>query len=87
MRYPLKHRRVWRSTNLLERSLGEVKLRTKVIGRFPGETSCLSLCRAVLDLVIAGANRVRFDNLDRQRIQRGASKQQRRDRDEEAIAA
>ncbi len=61
LRYPLKHRRVWRSTNLLERSLGEVKRRTKVIGRFPGETSCLSLCWAVLDLVIAGANRVRFD--------------------------
>jgi hypothetical protein len=26
-----------------------------VIGRFPGETSCLSLCWAVLDLIIAGA--------------------------------
>ena len=30
-------------TNLLERSLAEVKRRTKVIGRFPGETSCLTL--------------------------------------------
>ena len=39
----------------LERSLGEVKRRTRVIGRFPGETSCLSLCWAVLDLIIAGA--------------------------------
>jgi putative transposase len=28
---------------LLERSLGEVKPRTKVMGRFPGETSCLTL--------------------------------------------
>jgi hypothetical protein len=37
--------RRWRSTNLLERSFGEVKRRTKVIGRFPGETSCLSLGR------------------------------------------
>lgn len=46
LRYPLR---------LLERSLGEVKRRTKVIGRFPGETSCFSLCWAVLDLVIAGA--------------------------------
>lgn len=35
--------------------MGEVKRRTKVIGRFPGETSCLSLCWAVLDLIIAGA--------------------------------
>jgi transposase-like protein len=35
LRYPLRHRRRWRSTNLLERSLGEVKRRTKVMGRFP----------------------------------------------------
>ena len=41
--------------NLLERSLEEVKRRTKVIGRFPGETSCLSLSWAVLDLFIASA--------------------------------
>ena len=32
LRYPTRHRRRWRSTNLLERSLGEVKRRTKVIG-------------------------------------------------------
>jgi len=35
LRYPATHRRRWRSTNLLERSLAEVKRRTKVIGRFP----------------------------------------------------
>jgi putative transposase len=29
LRYPTRHRRRWRSTNLLERSLGEVKRRTK----------------------------------------------------------
>jgi len=29
---------------------------TKVIGRFPGETSCLTLCWAVLDLFLAGAH-------------------------------
>jgi putative transposase len=56
LRYPLKHRRRWRSTNLLERSLGEVRRRTKVLGRFPGETSCLSLCWAVLDLIITHSN-------------------------------
>ena len=50
LRYPLRHRERWRSTNLLERSLGEVRRRTKVMGRFPGETSCLSLVSAVLDL-------------------------------------
>ncbi len=55
LNYPLRLRKRLRSTNLLERSLGEVKRRTKVIGRFPGETSCLSLCWAVLDLIIAGA--------------------------------
>jgi hypothetical protein len=38
----------------MERSLGEVRRRTKVIGRFPGETSCLTLAWAVMDLVIAG---------------------------------
>ncbi len=54
LRYPLHLRKRWRSSNLLERSLGEVKRRTKVIGRFPGETSCLSLAWAVMDLVIAG---------------------------------
>jgi putative transposase len=37
LRYPLRHRKRWRSTNLLERTLGEVKRRTKVIGRFLGE--------------------------------------------------
>ena len=55
LEYPLRLRKRLRSTNLLERSLEEVKRRTKVIGRFPGETSCLSLCWAVLDLFIAGA--------------------------------
>jgi putative transposase len=69
-RYPPRHRRRWRSTNLLERSLGEVKRRTKVIGRFPGETSCLSLVWAVLDLVISHAtNGITFTQLDRQRHQ------------------
>jgi putative transposase len=48
-------RKRFRSSNLLERSLEEVRRRTKVIGRFPGETSCLSMCWAVLDLFLAGA--------------------------------
>jgi Transposase, Mutator family len=43
------------ATNLLERSLGEVKRRTKVIGRFPVETSCLTLVWAVLDLYITAS--------------------------------
>jgi transposase-like protein len=71
LRYPTRHRRRWRSTNLLERSLGEVKRRTKVMGRFPGETSCLTLVWAVLDLYISHqTNRIRFTELDRQRLNR-----------------
>jgi putative transposase len=71
LRYPTRHRRRWRSTNLLERSLGEVKRRTKVIGRFPGETSCLTLVWAVLDLYITHAtNGVRFTQLERQGLRR-----------------
>ena len=68
--YPLKHRRRWRSTNLLERSLGEVRRRTKVIGRFPGESSCLSPCRAVLDLVITHSNHVTFTELEQLQLGR-----------------
>ena len=70
LKYPLRHRRKWRSTNLLERSLGEVRRRTKVIGRFPGETSCLSLCWAVLDLIVTHANRVTFTDLECQALKR-----------------
>jgi transposase-like protein len=71
LRYPLRHRERWRSTNLLERSLGEVRRRTKVMGRFPGESSCLSLVFAVLDLFITHAsNGATFTALDRQHLYR-----------------
>jgi transposase-like protein len=71
LRYPTRHRRRWRSTNLLERSLGEVKRRTKVMGRFPGEDSCLTLVWAVLDLFISHqTNGIRFTELDRQHLNR-----------------
>ena len=71
LRYPVRHRRRWRSTNLLECSLGEVKRRTKVMGRFPGETSCLTLVWAVLDLLITHqTNGINFNALDRQRLKR-----------------
>jgi putative transposase len=71
LRYPIRHRRRWRSTNLLERSLGEVKRRTKVMGRFPGEDSCLTLVWAVLDLLITHeTNGIRFTQLDRQHLNR-----------------
>src|SRR3954447_23129135 len=71
LRYPTRHRRRWRSTNPLERSLGEVKRRTKVMGRFPGEDSCLTLVWAVLDLLISHeTNGIRFTTLDRQHLHR-----------------
>jgi hypothetical protein len=61
----------WRSTNLPERSLGEVRRHTKVMGRFPGETSCLSLVWAVLDLFFSHANGgATFTDVDRQHLYR-----------------
>jgi len=54
LRFPPEHRKRTRSTNLLERTFVEVRRRTKVIGRFPGETSALSLIWAVLELASRG---------------------------------
>jgi transposase-like protein len=54
LRFPTAHRKRIRSTNLLERTFVEVRRRTKVIGRFPGETSVLSLVWAVLELSSRG---------------------------------
>jgi putative transposase len=88
LRYPTRHRRRWRSTNLLERSLAEVKRRTKVIGRFPGETSCLTLVWAVLDLYITHAkNGVRFSQLERQHLRRIRHAGSEQTTDKEASAA
>jgi transposase-like protein len=88
LRYPTRHRRRWRSTNLLERSLGEVKRRTKVMGRFPGEDSCLTLVWAVLDLLITHqTNGIRFTELDRQRLNRARYHEPDHAIPEEATAA
>lgn len=64
LKYLPRLRKRFRSSNLLERSLEEVRRRTKVIGRFPGETSCLSLCWAVLDLFLAGARGLGLSDLE-----------------------
>src|SRR5204862_3478457 len=64
LRYFPRLRKRFRFSNLLERSLEEVRRRTKVIGRFPGETSCLSMCWAVLDLFLAGARGLGLSDLD-----------------------
>jgi putative transposase len=88
LRYPVRHRRRWRSTNLLERSLGEVKRRTKVMGRFPGETSCLTLVWAVLDLLITHqTNGIHFTALDRQHLKRGSYQDTEQTIPEEVTAA
>jgi len=88
LRYPGRHRRRWRSTNMLERSFGEVKRRTKVIGRFPGETSCLSLVWAVLDLYITNAaNGISFTQLERQQLKRVRYGGNEKADSEEVIAA
>jgi putative transposase len=49
LRFPREHWQRIRHTNLLERTFGETRRRTKVIGRLPGERSCLTLVWAVLD--------------------------------------
>jgi transposase-like protein len=49
LHFPIEHRERIRHTNLLERTFGESRRRVKVIGRLPGEYSCLSLVWAVLD--------------------------------------
>ena len=54
----------------------EVRRRTKVIGRFPGEASCLSMCWAVMDLTIAGSRGLGLTDLDRQRLPRPQAAQE-----------
>jgi len=46
LRSPEAHRKRIRTTNLLERLLGEGKRRTKVVPRFPGEAASLRLLYA-----------------------------------------
>lgn len=53
-RFPVEHHGRVRHSNFIERSFGETKRRTNVIGRFPGETSAISLVWAVLDRASAG---------------------------------
>ncbi len=47
--FPKEHWKRIRHSNFIERTFGESRRRVKVIGRFPGEDSCLSLVWAVLD--------------------------------------
>jgi transposase-like protein len=46
--FPLEHRRTIRTTNNLERINKEIRRRTRVVGVFPNEASCLRLVSALL---------------------------------------
>ena len=59
LRFPRDHWPRIRHTNLIERTFGETRRRVKVIGRLPGERSCLSLVWAVLDRASRGWRGVR----------------------------
>jgi transposase-like protein len=54
LRFPVEHHKRIRHSNFIERTFGETRRRVKVIGRLPGETSCLSLVWAVLDRASRG---------------------------------
>ncbi len=54
LRFPAEHWKRIRHSNFIERTFGETRRRVKVIGRLPGEHSCLSLLWAVLDRASRG---------------------------------
>src|SRR6266496_1970630 len=54
LRFPAGHHKRIRHSNFIERTFGETRRRVKVIGRLPGETSCLTLVWAVLDRASRG---------------------------------
>jgi len=54
LRFPAEHHRRIRHSNFIERTFGETRRRVKVIGRLPGESSCLNLVWAVLDRASRG---------------------------------
>jgi putative transposase len=54
LRFPAGHWSRLRHANFIERTFGETRRRVKVIGRLPGERSCLGLVWAVLDRASRG---------------------------------
>ena len=54
LRFPTEHHKRIRHSNFIERTFGETRRRVKVIGRLPGEASCLNLVWAVLDRASRG---------------------------------
>jgi hypothetical protein len=43
LRFLIEHHHRIRHSNFIERTFGETRRRAKVIGRFPGQTSCISV--------------------------------------------
>jgi transposase-like protein len=88
LRFPREHWHRIRHSNVIERSFGETRRRAKVIGRFPGETSCLTLVWAVLDRASAGwrgftmtpAGLRLLQDLRHQLLDRATASRRRRDR-------
>jgi putative transposase len=54
LRFPAGHHARIRHSNFIERTFGETRRRVKVIGRLPGERTCLGLVWAVLDRASRG---------------------------------
>ena len=54
LRFPREHWTRVRHSNFIERTFGETRRRVKVIGRLPGEHTCLKLVWAVLDRASTG---------------------------------
>jgi len=59
-RFPAKYWKRIRTSNLLERSFKEVRRRTKVVGRFPTETSALAVIFGILQIEGAKWRGLRF---------------------------
>jgi len=69
LHFPRAHWPRIRHTNLIERTFGESRRRVKVIGRLPGERTCLSLVWAVLDRAAAGWRGITYTPTDVRRLQ------------------
>lgn len=70
LRLPPVHRRIVRTTNVIERAFEEERRRTKVIPRFMDEKSALKLAFATLWRVSQDWSSVRFSEHEYHRISR-----------------
>ena len=71
LRYPTRHRRRWRSTNLLERSLGEVNAAPRSSAASPARRAASPSSGPCLTLYISHAtNAIKFTELERQYLKR-----------------